>query len=681
MNRIALSSARGPALLRALEREVRCDQHVRGVGSGNHRPASGHLERALGRAARDADPRGADAGGDGLGRPDGGPRRDPIGAGIYARHDTVCVVRGPCRALAEGHEGHADPDVDRPRDRGAPGVDPPDHSLGARRGPHRPGSNGDAEELVRAQRDPPSHAVRARVDPRDAHRVVGQKPDPFVSGRDRPGCAPRLDGRLQPPAVRVDARHAPVRVGRPHGTGPHGDPWRARDRQAPLLAAQAHGPRYAARLGIEPRDADRGIRDVLAPSPPDPERSFADGQVCWDALRLEPLRDLLRPRVDSRDGLALVVEHPDGPLAHGDVARRRRGVDERAHLGAYRVEGGYSVAERLRVAVVAAAGQRQDRQRTRNGEHEQTYRQDRGRAPVQRLRNERAACRRRRLEAERGGGGLDQLAAAPVAVLPVLSQRLAKHRVEPPVATKRRGLVLHVRPHRLGLGGAPERRLAGETLVEHAPERVGVGAPVDRFAADLLGRQVVERPDEPPGVGGVPAELLGDPEVGQVGVIVLVEQHVGGLHVTVHERPPVSGVEGAGHLGQDAKRPLRAQLALAVEHAPQVVALDEAHRQVELPVVLPGLVDRDHVRMVERCGEPRLAQEAGAEALVLGQLRRDQLERDGTLERQVGRPVDDAHAAAADQRLHPVAGEGRARSERCLHGLRRVRAERTIGLR
>ena len=40
---------------------------------------------------------------------------------------------------------------------------------------------------------------------------------------------------------------------------------------------------------------------------------------------------------------------------------------------------------------------------------------------------------------------------------------------------------------------ALERRLAGQALVQHAAERVDVGARVDRLAADLLGRDVVER--------------------------------------------------------------------------------------------------------------------------------------------------------------------------------------------
>ena len=68
--------------------------------------------------------------------------------------------------------------------------------------------------------------------------------------------------------------------------------------------------------------------------------------------------------------------------------------------------------------------------------------------------------------------------------------------------------------------------------------------------------------------------------------------------------------------------------------------------------------------MVERRGEPRLAQEALAEALVLGELGRDQLERDRPLEREVGRAVDDAHAAAADHLLDAVARERRAGRER-----------------
>ncbi len=110
-------------------------------------------------------------------------------------------------------------------------------------------------------------------------------------------------------------------------------------------------------------------------------------------------------------------------------------------------------------------------------------------------------------------------------------------------------------------------------------------------------------------------------------MLLLVEEDVRRLHVPVHEAPPVGGVERTRHLGQDRQRPLGRERALALENALQVAPLHVAHREVELPVAVAGLVDRDHVRMVERRREARLAQEATPEVVVLGELGGDQLER------------------------------------------------------
>ena len=60
--------------------------------------------------------------------------------------------------------------------------------------------------------------------------------------------------------------------------------------------------------------------------------------------------------------------------------------------------------------------------------------------------------------------------------------------------------------------------------------------------------------------------------------------------------------------------------------------------------------------MVDRRGHPRLALEALAEVGVGGVLGRDQLQRDRAPERQLRRPVDDAHAAAAGDRLDAAPG-------------------------
>ena len=61
--------------------------------------------------------------------------------------------------------------------------------------------------------------------------------------------------------------------------------------------------------------------------------------------------------------------------------------------------------------------------------------------------------------------------------------------------------------------------------------------------------------------------------------------------------------------------------------------------------------------MVDRRGDARLALEALAEARVARAVGGDQLERDRAAERQLRRPVDDAHAAAAGDRLDAAAGD------------------------
>ena len=104
---------------------------------------------------------------------------------------------------------------------------------------------------------------------------------------------------------------------------------------------------------------------------------------------------------------------------------------------------------------------------------------------------------------------------------------------------------------------------AGEALIEHARQRVLVAAGVDALAGDLLGGEVVERAHEPAGVGRHAAELLAHAEVGQVGVVVVVDQDVGRLDVAVHERGPVRRVERARDLPEQRQRPLERQRAVA----------------------------------------------------------------------------------------------------------------------
>ena len=214
-----------------------------------------------------------------------------------------------------------------------------------------------------------------------------------------------------------------------------------------------------------------------------------------------------------------------------------------------------------------------------------------------------------------------------------------------------------MRPERLRLGLAAERRRSGEHLVEHAGQRVLVGPPVDLAAADLLGREVVERSREPPGRSRAAVdELRRQAEVAQVAVVGRVDEDVSRLHVAMDEPALVRSVEGVCDLADEPDRALPRKRPV-VDQAPEVGSGDEPGREEELPVRLSRRVDRKDAGVVDGGGDPRFAQEALAEGVVAGELGCDQLQRDRTLERELGRAVHDAHPTPADDALDSIAGE------------------------
>jgi hypothetical protein len=164
------------------------------------------------------------------------------------------------------------------------------------------------------------------------------------------------------------------------------------------------------------------------------------------------------------------------------------------------------------------------------------------------------------------------------------------------------GWILEVGAHQRRRDFPAERRRAGHALEEHAPERILVGAPVQRLALELLGCGVVEGAGEPGRAeGAVAVESPGETEVGEVDVAVVGDQHVARLDVAVDEAAGVRSVEGGGDLVDDRQRPVRIEPALHVERRPQVCPGDVSHGDERLALVLASFVDRDHVGVVERC--------------------------------------------------------------------------------
>ena len=103
------------------------------------------------------------------------------------------------------------------------------------------------------------------------------------------------------------------------------------------------------------------------------------------------------------------------------------------------------------------------------------------------------------------------------------------------------------------LGLSSERPPAGQHLVGHDPQRVHVGAPVERLAATLLRRHVRHRAGHDRRHGGA-VDRLGNPKVGHKHPAVASQHDVARLDIAMDDALLVSIVERRTHLAQNITR-------------------------------------------------------------------------------------------------------------------------------
>ena len=158
-------------------------------------------------------------------------------------------------------------------------------------------------------------------------------------------------------------------------------------------------------------------------------------------------------------------------------------------------------------------------------------------------------------------------------------------------------------------------------------------------------------------VGGQPLLIEGprDAEVGHLGRALLVDQHVLGLHVAVHDVARVRGAQGAGDLDRVGDRLGDRQAALAPDAVLERLALDVFEDDVRAPLVLARVDNTDDVGVRELGHGARLAAKALELIRVGRHLTVHELDRDLALQRLVERAVDRRHAARTDPGLKPVA--------------------------
>ncbi len=154
-------------------------------------------------------------------------------------------------------------------------------------------------------------------------------------------------------------------------------------------------------------------------------------------------------------------------------------------------------------------------------------------------------------------------------------------------------------------------------------------------------------------LGRVVLAELGESEVEHLHPAVAVDHDVAGFEIAVLDPLGVRRGEGVGQRHGDAEELLERQAALG-DRLREGLALDVLHGEEALAVGLFDRVDGDDVGVVEGGDGLDLALEAGEALRVVGERRRQGLQRHLAMQPLVFGEEDDAHAAFAQLGEDPI---------------------------
>jgi hypothetical protein len=138
-------------------------------------------------------------------------------------------------------------------------------------------------------------------------------------------------------------------------------------------------------------------------------------------------------------------------------------------------------------------------------------------------------------------------------------------------------------------------------------------------------------------------------------VVVLGDEDVPRLDVAVHGAPLMCRGQTVCGLCPDPRDAFGRHRPVLGDDLRQVPRRDVLHDEPVLVSVLDGVVDRDHVAMIEGCGVAGLTESAREVGLGFSRHAADFLDRDSAVEDLVTAQPDRAHPAATHGSLHDVA--------------------------
>jgi len=206
--------------------------------------------------------------------------------------------------------------------------------------------------------------------------------------------------------------------------------------------------------------------------------------------------------------------------------------------------------------------------------------------------------------------------------------------------------------------------LSGHQLVQSDAERVDVGSRVDVAGVlQALRRDVGRTSDDPAPLGHRPVHSnpLGKPHVGDLDRAVLGEDEVFRLDVAVDDLAAVRVRERRGGLSRVSDGIDHRKFSPLPPDGEQVAAVDVFHDEiVNLVALRARLVHGHDVGVVELGSGAGLAQKELQIGRVVNPRRREKLDGNQAVERQVSAQIDDAHAPDPDFADDGVAGQGSA---------------------
>jgi hypothetical protein len=151
---------------------------------------------------------------------------------------------------------------------------------------------------------------------------------------------------------------------------------------------------------------------------------------------------------------------------------------------------------------------------------------------------------------------------------------------------------------------------------------------------------------------------LRQPEVEQF-CAHLREHHVARLQIAVRDTEAVCRVQSAGDLDGDLHRLVQRKTVELVVREPgrERLPFEVLHDEERRARVMADIVEGAHLPVIQMRKRLRFAFEALAELWICGEVRRQNLDGDRSLEADVFRPIHLTHAARAKRRLYLIGAE------------------------